>query len=106
LRIRFAKAADPAHVFQTLLKCCEPAIPTASTAFTVLRAPRIVLSRGTISNADDTDAYCQHAQQEPYGRLPVMPTVNVLFQALRGADGFVNFAKLPELQRQAQKSLQ
>jgi hypothetical protein len=56
LRIRFAKAADPAHVFQTLLKCCEPTIPTASTAFTILRTPRIVLGLGAISNADHTDA--------------------------------------------------
>jgi hypothetical protein len=59
-RVAFAKATNPTDVFQTLLKCCEPANPTALTAFTVLRAPRIVLGLGTISNAEDTDANSQH----------------------------------------------
>jgi hypothetical protein len=76
LGVRFAKAADPAHVFQTLLKCCKPAVPTASTALTVLRAPRIVLGLGGFFNPDDTGAYSQREQQRSHGTPPSVLAIN------------------------------
>ena len=71
LRIRLAKATDPAHGVQTLLERCEPAICTAATvpATTIIGAPRIVLGLGACSNTDDTDANSQHEQQEPHSGL-------------------------------------
>jgi hypothetical protein len=70
LRIPLAKATDPAHRVQTLLKRCEPAICTAAAMpTTIIRAPRIVLSFRACSNADNTDANSQHEQQESHSRL-------------------------------------
>jgi hypothetical protein len=48
LRILLAKAADPAHGVQTLLKCSEPTIHAAAAhiAAAVGRAPRVILRLG------------------------------------------------------------
>ena len=56
-RIAITEPANPAYGVQTLLEGCEAAIRAAAVSVaTVIRAPRIVLGLGTISNADDTDA--------------------------------------------------
>jgi hypothetical protein len=92
LCIPLAKAADLAHGVETLLKRCEPAICTAAAMpITVVRAPRIVLSLGMRSNADETDANSQYEQQEPHSGLLGWPS------AINGIAA--NFAKLPELLR-------
>src|SRR6516165_6210520 len=63
LRIRLAIAAEPSRGFHALLKAREAAICPAAIRSTVIqRAPRIVLSLGARSNADDTDANSQHEQ--------------------------------------------
>jgi hypothetical protein len=59
-----------------LLKRCETAIPTARTAFAVLRAPRIVLGLGGFFNPDDTDTNSQREQQRPHGTPPGVLAIN------------------------------
>jgi hypothetical protein len=62
-----------------LLKSCEPAIPNTVP---IQGAPRIVLSLGGFSNADNTDANAQHKQQEPHARLLVTPAINAYARVL------------------------
>jgi hypothetical protein len=72
--IALTEPADPAHGVQTLLKGCEAAICPAEAP--IIRAPRIVLGLGTISESDDTDANSQHEQQESHSRDLVLGLSN------------------------------
>lgn len=70
LRIEVAKASEPARGGHALFKGCETAIRAAADRSTAVnRAPRIVLSLGMISKADDTEANSKHEQQEPHSSL-------------------------------------
>src|SRR5215467_13662718 len=107
LRIPLAKATDPTHGVQTLLKCCEPAICTAATVSTtaIIGAPRIVLGVGACSNTDDTDADSQHEQQEPHSHLLGWPLKHkrlplVLYSVLKRDKArriAANYRQLPEV---------
>src|SRR6516165_7718006 len=74
LRIRLVIAAEPSRGFHALLKARKAAVrPAATSSAVIVRAPRIILSLGARSNADDTDANSQHEQQEPHSRLVGWP---------------------------------
>jgi hypothetical protein len=74
LHIRLAIAAEPSRGFHALLKARKAAVcPAATPSAVIVRAPRIVLSLGGRSNADDTDANSEHEQQEPHSSLVGWP---------------------------------
>jgi hypothetical protein len=70
----YAEAANSGDSCHALREANKAAIHCAAeTPAGILRAPRIVLSLGTISNSDDTYEHSQHEQHEPHGRILVVP---------------------------------
>jgi hypothetical protein len=97
-----AETADTPDSSQALLKSDEATIDGTIWSPRIFRTPGIVLGLGAILNAKDTDASCNHEQQEPHRRLLMRRNIYMLCckPLCNEARGIAaNVAKLPELLR-------